>query len=318
VSHFSGNVVVLTGGIGGAKLVLGLSKLLKPEQLTAIVNTGDDFEHLGLPVSPDLDTLMYTLADRVNPETGWGLAHETWSFMEALEQLDGETWFRLGDRDLATHITRAQLLANGQTLTAVTQQLCQRLAVNVRLLPMSDMPVRTRVQTEQGLLDFQHYFVRDRAEPRVNKIIYDGAQAAVLNSATMAALTDKDLGAIIIAPSNPYLSIDPLLSIPHLRHALTKADAPIIAISPIINGAAIKGPTAKIMNELGVEPSAASIARHYGDLLNGFIVDQADRDLVSEIQATGITTIACNTLMANLDDKIGLAQHTIEFAQSLS
>ncbi|MDP6675033.1 MAG: 2-phospho-L-lactate transferase, partial [Gammaproteobacteria bacterium] len=258
-----GNIVALTGGVGGAKLVLGLSQILKATQLTAIVNTGDDFTHLGLPISPDLDTLMYTLAGLVNPDTGWGCNDETWSFMQALEQLDAETWFRIGDRDLATHVIRAQLLAEPATLTQVTQALCQRLSIHTRILPMSDTPVRTQVVTDCGRLDFQHYFVRDRAEPVVKQLEYAGVDNAAPSPAALTALQDPDLAGIVIAPSNPYLSIDPILAVPGMRAALQAATAPIVAVSPIVGGAALKGPAAKIMRELGIEPSAAAVSRHY-------------------------------------------------------
>ena len=221
--------------------------MLDDAQLTVIVNTGDDFEHLGLPICPDLDTLMYTLSGAVNPETGWGCRDETWSFMQAAERLGAETWFRLGDRDLATHIVRAQLLAEQATLTEVIQTLCARWSIRARILPMSDAPVRTQVVTDQGRLDFQHYFVRDRAAPVVQAFEYAGADRAAPTPAVLAALRDPDLAAIVIAPSNPYLSIDPILAIAGLRAALHATTAPIIAVSPIVGGIAIKGPTAKII-----------------------------------------------------------------------
>ena len=317
MTSIKGKVVALTGGVGGAKLVLGLSKVLDTSQLTAIVNTGDDFEHLGLPICPDLDTLMYTLAGEVNPETGWGCRDETWSFMQALERLHGETWFRIGDRDLATHIMRAQLLAKPATLTEVTQMLCARLSIRTRILPMSDQPVRTRVRTDRGLLDFQHYFVRDRAEPVVSALDYTGADTATTTPDVLAALGDPELAAIIIAPSNPYLSINPLLAMADLHAALRNASAPVIAVSPIVGGAAIKGPTAKIMGELGIEPSATAIAGHYGDLLDGFIVDECDRKMVSGPEKMHLPVYICDTIMKSLDDKCRLARETLEFARAI-
>jgi LPPG:FO 2-phospho-L-lactate transferase len=316
--QFDGHVVALTGGVGGAKLVLGLSRLLDDKQLTAIVNTGDDFEHLGLPICPDLDTLMYTLADLVNPETGWGCRNETWNFMEALEKLGAETWFRIGDRDLATHVMRAQRLAGHATLTEVTQALCERLSIRTRILPMSDMPVRTRVVTDRGRLDFQHYFVRDRTEPVVRTLEYAGAESAEPTPAVLAALGDPELSAIIIAPSNPYLSIDPILAVPGLRAALQAAAAPIVAVSPIVGGIAIKGPTAKIMAELGIEPSPGAVARHYGGLLDGFIVDEQDRDTVSGLKKLDLPVRFYDTIMNTLDDKIRLARDTLDFARSIT
>ena len=314
----NGHIVALTGGVGGAKLVLGLSRILADTQLTAIVNTGDDFEHLGLPICPDLDTLMYTLAGEVNPETGWGCRDETWSFMNAIERLRAETWFRLGDRDLATHVVRAQLLAEQATLTEVTQVLCERLSIRTRVLPMSDTPVRTRVMTDHGRLDFQHYFVRDRARPVVSALEYAGADSAVPTPAVLSALGDPDLAAIVIAPSNPYLSIDPILAVPGLHAALRTAAAPIIAVSPIVGGIALKGPAAKIMEELGIEPSAESVARHYGSLLDGFIVDEQDRKMVSGAKKIDLPIRIYDTIMNTLDDKISLARETLDFARSIS
>ena len=228
--------VLLAGGVGGAKLALGLARTLQPGQLTIIANTGDDFTHLGLSISPDLDTLMYTLADVVNEATGWGLRDETWSCMAGLAALGAETWFRLGDRDLATHLERTRLLAAGHSLTEVTQQLCSRLGVGTRLLPMSDLPVRTLLDCDTAAgpatLSFQDYFVRQRAEPRVRAIHYQGASQAPPAATLAAALTDPDLAAIFIAPSNPWLSIDPILAIPSIRAAVRSSHAPVVAVSP--------------------------------------------------------------------------------------
>lgn len=311
------SVVVLTGGIGGTKLVLGLSHIIAGSRLTAIVNTGDDFVHLGLSICPDLDTLIYTLAGEVNQETGWGCRDETWQFMAALERLGGATWFRIGDRDLATHIMRSNLLSAGETLTDVTGTLRRKLGVRTRVLPMTDSPVRTTVVTDDGRLDFQHYFVRDRAEPVVRAIDYVGARSAEPSAAVAAALSDPDLGAIIIAPSNPYLSIDPILAVPGLREAVRNAAAPIIAVAPIVAGKAIKGPTAKIMRELAIEPSSAAVAEHYGDLLDGYIVDRQDRNTVSGMEKLDLRLRICDTIMQSNDDKIRLARDTLEFASSL-
>jgi LPPG:FO 2-phospho-L-lactate transferase len=313
----SGRCTVLSGGIGGAKLVLGLSKVTAGEDLTVIANTGDDFEHLGLAISPDLDTLVYTLAGEVNTETGWGRRDESWQFMAALEALGGTTWFRLGDRDLATHIERTRRLATGQCLTDVTSTLCERFGVGARILPMTDQAVRTRVRTETGTLDFQHYFVRERAEPRITGLEYAGAVAAEPTGAVLEALMDKNLAAVVIAPSNPYLSIDPMLAIPGLHDAVRNATAPVLAVSPIVSGAAIKGPTAKIMGELGLEVSALSIARHYRELLDGFILDTADRDMAGQIENMGLKVAVCDTIMKGTEDKIRLAKATLDFGQSL-
>lgn len=313
--------VLLAGGVGGAKLALGLAHTLDAGQLTIIANTGDDFSHLGLAISPDLDTLMYTLAGVVNETTGWGLRDESWSCMEGLETLGAETWFRLGDRDLATHLERTRLLAAGQSLSDVTQHLCTRLGVRIRILPMSDLPVRTVLDCETAAgpatLSFQDYFVRQRAEPRVTAIHYQGASAAPPAAALAATLTDPDLAAIFIAPSNPWLSIDPILAIPSIRAAVRSARAPVVAVSPIVGGQALKGPTAKIMTELGLRPSAQAVAHHYRDLLGGFILDQTDAGEAAAIIDAGIAVAATQTVMHTLDDRQKLASFALGFAATL-
>lgn len=306
--------VVLSGGVGGAKFVLGLSRVLRPEQLTVIANTGDDFTHLGLAISPDLDTLMYTLAASVNEATGWGCRDETWSCMAALEVLGGETWFRLGDRDLATHLERTRLLASGQTLTQVTRHLCAQLGVSVSVLPMSDAPIRTLIDSDAGPLAFQDYFVRRRAEPRVTALRYEGATRAPPTAALASLLTDPDLAAIFIAPSNPWLSIDPILAIPSLAAALRSSAAPVIAVSPIVGGQALKGPTAKIMQELGVPVTAGAVAHHYRDLLDGYILDDADRAEADPLIADGLAVGATHTVMTTLEDRVRLAEFALGFA----
>lgn len=311
-------VTVLSGGVGGAKLVLGLDRILSDGQLTVIANTGDDFVHLGLAISPDLDTLMYTLAGEVNDETGWGRRNETWNFMDALHGLDGDTWFRLGDRDLATHIERTRQLAIGRNLTDITADFCAHLGVNARILPMTDDAVRTRIGTEDGPLDFQHYFVRDRAEPAVLSLEYSGADTARPSDQALDALRNPDLAAIIIAPSNPYLSIDPILALPAMRQALSDATAPVVAVSPIVGNQALKGPTAKIMAELGLEVSALSIARHYRDLLDGFILDETDRDMAAQVENLGPEVTICDTIMKSVADKTRLARAALEFAATLA
>ena len=306
--------VVLSGGVGGAKFALGLSRVLQPEQLTIIANTGDDFTHLGLAIAPDLDTLMYTLAGLGNEQTGWGCRDETWSCLAGLEALGAETWFRLGDRDLATHLERTRLLATGQTLTQVTRHLCTQLGVTVNLLPMSDAPIRTLIDSDAGTLAFQDYFVRRRAEPRVSAIRYEGATRAPPTAALASLLTDPDLAAIFIAPSNPYLSIDPMLAIPSLAAALRSSAAPVIAISPIVGGRALKGPTAKIMEELGVPVTAAAVAHHYRDLLDGYILDDSDRAEADALVAGGLAVGATQTVMTTLEDRLHLARFALGFA----
>jgi LPPG:FO 2-phospho-L-lactate transferase len=306
--------VVLSGGVGGAKFALGLSRVLGPGQLSIIANTSDDFRHLGLAISPDLDTLMYTLAGMVNDETGWGCRDETWSCLDGLAALGADTWFRLGDRDLATHLERTRLLASGHTLTEVTRRLCASLGVGVDLLPMTDTPVRTMLDTDAGVLEFQDYFVRRRAEPKVTKIRYEGAAGAPPAAALASLLTAPDLAAIFIAPSNPWLSINPILAIPSLSAALRSSTAPVIAISPIVGGAALKGPTAKIMTELGLPVTAGAVANHYKDLLDGFILDHTDRADAGALIADGLAVGATQTVMKSLDDRIELARFALGFA----
>jgi LPPG:FO 2-phospho-L-lactate transferase len=305
-------IVALAGGIGGAKLALGLARVLAPGTLAIIGNTGDDFEHLGLSISPDLDTLLYTLAGLDNPDTGWGRAGETWNFMAALEAVGGATWFRLGDADLALHVERTRRLRAGESLSAVTEDFRCRFGIAARILPMSDDPVRTRLRTTAGWLDFQDYFVRLKSEPAVLEIAYAGSAAARASPDVLAALADPRLRAVVICPSNPFLSIAPILGIPGLRDALRATTAPVVAVSPIIAGRAVKGPTAKIMTELGLAPSALAVARHYGDLINAFVVDFAD-----ETAIPGLRVVAAKTLMTNLADKEALARTVLRAADDI-
>jgi len=306
--------VALSGGIGGAKLSLGLTHLLSA-RLTVVVNTGDDFEHLGLYVSPDIDTTLYTLGGVVNPETGWGRRDETWSFMQAMTALGGPAWFNLGDRDLATHVDRTHRLRSGATLTGITTHLAGKLAVAACVLPMTDEPVRTVVETDSGMLEFQEYFVRDQCRPIVRSIRYDGLAAARITPQVMQALSAPDLGGIIICPSNPWLSIDPILAVPGMRQAMRASGAPVIAVTPIVGGKALKGPTAKIMAELGITLDARSIASHYGDLIDGFVLDAQDEQAIGSMpQPTTVT----NTVMQTLDDKVALARHCLAFCDRLA
>ena len=305
------SVVALSGGIGGAKLALGLYRVLPPGALTVIANTGDDFEHLHLSISPDIDTLLYTLAGIDNPQLGWGRKDETWTFMAALESLGGETWFKLGDGDLATHVERTRRLAAGESLTQITGDFRRRLGISARLLPMSDDRVRTRLRTEEGWLDFQDYFVRLHSEPVVREIVYAGASEARANPDFLAALLNDDLELVVVCPSNPFLSVDPLLSLPGVRDALRGCRAPVAAVSPIIGGKAVKGPTAKIMAELGLPIGAAAIARHYVDILDLFVADEADADVVAELE---IPVILTRTLMVTLEDRDALARGVLTAA----
>lgn len=309
-----GSVVALSGGIGGAKLALGLSRILRPDHLIIVANTGDDFKHLGLAISPDIDTLMYTLAGVDNPQTGWGRRDETWTFMTALRTLGGETWFRLGDGDLATHVERTRRLAAGEPLSQVTQDFCRRLGVPARVLPMSDDRVRTRVRTHEGWLDFQDYFVRLRCEPKVTEVAFEGAQSARPQADVLAALRAPDLRAIVICPSNPFISIDPILAVGGMVAAIAASPAPVIAVSPIIGGRAVKGPTAKMMDELGMPVTANAIGRHYGDLIDGYLVDHGD---AGEVVFPGLRVQAASTLMVTLADREALAREVLALADTL-
>ncbi len=307
-------ILALAGGVGGSKLVKGLAKCLAPSDLVVVVNTGDDFRHLGLLISPDLDTVMYTLAGRNNAETGWGLAGETWQFMDALAQLGGATWFRLGDRDLATHVERTRRLDAGATLSEVTAALCAAFGVAHRVVPMSDQRVATIVRTDAGSLPFQHYFVRHRSAPVVIGVDYAGAADASPSPAFRSALGDDRLQAIIIAPSNPFLSIGPILAVVGIRDAIARAGVPVVAVSPIIGGEAVKGPAAKIMREMGYAASAATIGEVYAGLVDGLVIDERDRELIDEIEAANLRVCVTDTLMTNEKDQARLAQATLRFA----
>ncbi len=311
--------VALSGGVGGAKLALGLSRVLPGDALTVVCNTADDFDHLGLRICPDLDTVMYTLAGISNRVTGWGQAHETWSFLEALSHLGGETWFRLGDRDLATHVERTQRLRGGESLTEVTAVLCRALGIATRVLPMSDDPVRTVVLTETGELSFQHYFVREGCAPTVSGFRFAGIDAARPSPAFLQALEDDATAATLVCPSNPFVSVDPVLALDGVEEALRRAAAPVVAVSPIVGGAAIKGPAAKMMAELGMPVTAAGVARHYRerDLLDGFVIDDADAGQAAEIEDLGLPTLVTGTVMETLADRERLATETIDFARGI-
>ncbi len=310
-------VVALSGGVGGAKLALGLANCVAPDDLTIIANTGDDFDHLGLTICPDIDTLTYTLAGISNPETGWGRAGETWQFMESLAALGGETWFQLGDRDLATHIERSRRLADGESLTAITEEFRQRLGISPRILPMSDTAVRTIVETPDGPLPFQHYFVREQCTPVVTGFRFAGAADSCPAPGIADALADERLGAIVICPSNPFISIDPIFAVPGLRNMLAASQAPVVAVSPIVGGKALKGPTAKMMTELGLDSDAVAVARHYGDLLDGFVLDGSDADSENAVRALGVDVLVTDTVMQTLADKERLAREVLAFAATL-
>lgn len=307
-------IVALAGGVGGAKLAHGLAMVLRPADLAIVVNTGDDFRHLGLHVSPDLDTVMYTLAGLNNQVQGWGLEGETWNFMAATERMGGETWFRLGDRDLATHVERTRRLGR-ESLSAITADLCRRLGVQHAVVPMSDDPVRTLVDTDRGRLAFQDYFVRLRCAPRVRRLQFQGARQARPSAGFRAALKSDRLQAIVLCPSNPFLSIDPILSVPGIRAALKERRAPLVAVSPLIGGQAVKGPAAKIMGELDMPTTPAGIARHYRGLLDGLVIDRADAALAGELGK--LPVLVTDTLMTGAADKSRLAGEVLKFARRL-
>lgn len=309
--------MAITGGVGGAKLALGLAKLLAPEQLAILVNTADDFTHMGLHVSPDIDTLVYTLSGENNPDTGWGRRDESWNFMKALEELGGETWFSLGDRDLAMNVERTRRLAQGETLSQVTAALAASLGVEHTILPMTDDPVHTCVRSGGRLLEFQQYFVREKCEPEVSGFEYRGAEQAQINPQAERWLDAPDLAGIIMCPSNPFVSIDPVLSLPGLRERLRSCSAPVIAVSPVIGGTAVKGPTVKMMHELSVPNTATWVADHYGDFLDGFMLDEQDAALKPEVEALGLLCGVTNTLMVSLEDRVRLARRCLELILEL-
>ncbi len=298
-------IVALAGGVGGAKLAHGLAQNLSPEDLTVMVNTGDDFEHYGLYICPDLDTVCYTLAGLANPATGWGRIDETWNVMENAAKLGGPGWFRLGDQDLGTHLERTRRLKEGQTLTQITNEFCRTWGVKHAVLPMSDQPVRTIVETNEGDLAFQEYFVHRRCEPHVKGFRFEGAETAEPAPGAREAIESAD--AILICPSNPWVSIDPILQV------VKTVEKPVIAVSPIIGGQTVKGPAAKMYRELGIEPSALAVARHYCDLASGFVLDQIDQQLEPDIRSLQMRTLVTNTLMKSHDDRKQLAMNVLNF-----
>lgn len=308
----SKNIVALAGGVGGAKLAYGLAQIVSPEKLTIIVNTGDDFKHLGLHISPDLDTVMYTLAGLANPVSGWGLKDESWNMMMALARYAGPTWFQLGDRDLATHLLRSQWLSEGYPFNWITKELSCRLGVRCTILPMSEDAVQTMIQTDEGELGFQEYFVKRRWQPVVKGIRFAGVEAAQPSREVINAVRNAD--AIIFCPSNPLVSIDPILALPNLRRIISAARVPKIAVSPIVGGEALKGPAAKMMAELGLEVSPAGVAHHLQDVLTGFVLDHLDEAHQDAISELGLRTLVTGTIMMNNQDRLKLAQEVLEFA----
>lgn len=305
--------LALCGGVGGAKLVAGLAQVLPAESLIVAVNVGDDFEHLGLTICPDLDTVLYTLAGLVHPQQGWGRADESWGVLEELRRLGGESWFALGDRDIALHLQRRQLLQQGFTLSQTSSELSRRLGVKATVVPVSDHPVRTIVATDRGRLAFQDYFVRLRCEPQVISLEFEGAASAPLAPAVRATLESADLAGVILCPSNPYLSVAPMLAVAELRDRLRELTVPVVAVSPIVAGEAIKGPTARIMRELGVQPTAGVIADLYADFADAVIVDTADAALA----AANARFVVAPTVMKTLEQKAALARDCLALIDKL-
>lgn len=308
-------ILALTGGVGGAKLALGLSRVLSADELMFAVNTGDDFQHLGLNISPDIDSLTYALAQVNNNELGWGRENETWQFIETFGALGGEDWFRLGDQDLALHVRRSELLKQGATLTEATAEITRAMGIAHQVVPMTDDPVETIVHSDRGDLAFQHYFVRDRCQPSVSGFTFRGVNEARLNPRIADWLEDCD--GIVICPSNPYVSVDPLLALAGFRDALR--ERPVVAVSPIVGGLAIKGPAAKMMRELNVPSTAMAVGEHYDGLLDGYIIDETDESDAETIQQRlKIPTIVTNTIMVTLADRVSLAEDTLGLLREIA
>ncbi|AXB76412.1 2-phospho-L-lactate transferase [Novosphingobium sp. P6W] len=309
------HVLALSGGVGGAKLAAGLAAVLAPEDLTIVVNTGDDFEHLGLTICPDIDSVTYALAGLNDTGRGWGVQDETWQMMAMLRGLGEADWFNLGDRDMGMHIARSWRLREGETLSQVTARLTRNLGIVHAIVPMSDAPLRTHVGTAEGWLDFQRYFVAEQCRPVATGVRFEGAPGALPSPAFAAALAREDLGAIIICPSNPYLSVDPILSLDGVREALAQRRVPLVAVSPLVGGTSLKGPLAKLLGELGKPVSNASIADHYGDLLDHLVIDAGDGADEGGLRARGLCVTVTPTVMCGAEDRERLARVALTAAR---
>lgn len=309
-------ILALCGGVGGAKLAYGLTQILPPEELVIAVNTADDFVFHGLNISPDIDSVIYHLSKRNNPELGWGVQDDTWNFMDALEQVGVDSWFRLGDKDLVTHILRTELLGEGKSLTDATATIASTYGISHRILPMTDDPVHTKVETEQGWLDFQAYFVKEQCRPKVKGFRFAGIECAQVQVDLLRLLKGGGIGGIIICPSNPFVSIDPILSLPEMRSLLESRTFPVIAVSPIVNDKAIKGPAAKMLQELGAEVSSAAVLSFYQGLIDGYVVDKTDSDC-NDVGDNDITVRSTQTVMKESEDKIALATFCCRFLKEL-
>ena len=307
-------IVALAGGVGGAKLAHGLAQILKPEDLTIIVNTGDDFEHYGLYICPDLDTVCYTLAGLANPETGWGRMDETWNAIENASTLGGLDWFKLGDKDLGTHLERTRRLKAGDSLSQITRDFCKAWGIEHIVLPMSDQPVRTIVETDEGELAFQEYFVHRRCEPKVKGFRFEGADEAESVSGAKEAIQSAD--AVVICPSNPWVSVDPILAVFSPLLSGEGLGVRSVAVSPIIGGETVKGPAAKMYRELGIEPSALAVANHYRGVTTHFVMDNVDSQLIESVRGLNMQTLVTNTLMKSHEDRKQLALAILQFIGS--
>jgi LPPG:FO 2-phospho-L-lactate transferase len=314
VAEFAGRrIVALAGGVGGAKLAHGLAQILPPENLTVVVNVADDFELYGLTVCPDLDTVMYTLAGIASAETGWGIAGDTFHCLEGLQQLDAPAWFRIGDRDLATHLARTRRLWDGETLTRVTRRLCESFSVRQRILPCTDDLLRTIVETAEGDMEFQEYFVRRKCGPAVRGFRWRGLDAALPTREFLAALDEAD--AIVLCPSNPFVSLGPILALPGVRERVASGFS--AAVSPIIGGRAVKGPLADMFRGLGREPTALEAAREYRGVVRGFVLDREDSPLASGIEGWGMRVLVADTLMRSEAERRGVAAQVLEFLRRI-
>ncbi len=309
----SGHILAWSGGVGGAKLAAGLAAVLPPERLTIAVNTGDDFEHLGLTICPDIDSVVYALAGLNDTERGWGVVDESWRTMEMLGRLGEAQWFNLGDRDMAMHLARSSRLREGESLSEVTARLTKALGIVHPIAPMSDAPVRTQVETDEGWLDFQRYFVAEQCKPVVKMIRFKGAGSAP-SPVLAQALARADLAAVIICPSNPFLSVDPILAVAGVRTALEGLDVPIVAVSPLVGGKAVKGPLSKLLAELGSGSDNLAVAGHYGALIDHFVIDRSDATDAEGLRAMGLSVTVTETLMRDANDRERLARAALAAA----
>jgi LPPG:FO 2-phospho-L-lactate transferase len=303
-------IVVLAGGVGAAKLILGLSHVVPPEQITVIGNTGDDIELFGLRICPDLDTVTYTLAGKVNQATGWGILGDTFECLQMLGAYGGQTWFKIGDQDLATHLWRTYLLKQGLSLAEVTRRISEAQGVRSHLLPMTNAYTPTFLVTDQGEFHLQEYLVREQGRPRVRELRYSNIGQTQPVPGTQEVLLEAE--AVLIGPSNPFISIGPILAVPGMKELLLRTSAPVIAVTPIVCGQALKGPAAKMLQELGHPVSALGVARIYEDVVDIFVLDERDLGLREEVKRLGMEVSITDTVMDSFDEKVRLARQLLE------